>query len=691
MSPEQARGKTVDKRADIWAFGAVLYEMLTGRKPFEGATVSDMLAAVLTREPDWSALPPATPPGVRRLLRLCLEKDAKKRLHDIGDAWLFAADGPGPSAVDARLRFGWLSVAAIALAAAGIAVLVMWSLRARTVPSPTRKFEFAIDRLDPATAPSISPDGRKILYVAGGSLWVRELDRGGDREVVHESAPQFPIWSPDGAQIAYVAKAKLWKVPISGGAPSVIAPASFREMGLNAGAVWMEDGRIVFAPAATGYGLLAVSADGGDLRPILERDKNKEEDLHKPSLLPGGPRDSVHQRPCGWRTVRDGGPLGQHPQSGPGAEGRPTGLPRVFADGAHPLLPEDDLDGRDLGCSRSRWRSWKRPASPSSSPETRTGRASPRTGCLSSRARRSTSSSWRSWTRVDESSATSVLPVEFRRISGPRFRPMAAGSLSAPRTRTKAGTSTFAISTRSDLTRLTIGSAGRCDADMASFWRPGDLAATASRLDKDGIRRTRFGRHWPGASARRRCVIRRRLTGRQNPPLHPAAAQHRIRPSPASFGERASLRRKSRARFWKRRSTSHLLGSRPTGTSWRTSRTMETSITSTSGRFRPARSDGRASFEGGWWPAWSRSGNRLFYVHDDDLMEVTISTTPSLKLGAPRRLFSGKEAGLLVEGRFFDISSAGSFAFVRAIKSEHPPTLTVVENWLTDFRDRPKK
>src|SRR5262245_14805468 len=184
MSPEQARGKKVDKRSDVWAFGALLYEMLTGRRLFDGETVSDVLAAVLTRQPEWTALPPATPARVRRLLERCLERDPKLRLRDIGEARIALASAgtfadavaaPAPASIGAR---AWLA------AAAGIAaaiVLVAGYERFRPTAAaelPVRKLDLAADGLLYSAfgrSPVIAPDGQRVVYSTSDRLWVREL------------------------------------------------------------------------------------------------------------------------------------------------------------------------------------------------------------------------------------------------------------------------------------------------------------------------------------------------------------------------------------------------------------------------------------------------------------------------------------------------------------------------------------
>ena len=208
MSPEQARGKPVDKRADIWAFGVVLYEMLTGTKLFTGETVSDVLAAVLTREPELSKLPPATPGSVRRLLSRCLTKDPNERLHDIVDARLELADTQTePSSVpdvSSRTRLlGWVAAGILTFALA----LVLGFRADRKAP------EMRVEINTPPTTDlislAISPDGRTITFVASTDdvpqLWIRPLQTGEARPLRDTEGASYPFWSPNGRRIGFFA------------------------------------------------------------------------------------------------------------------------------------------------------------------------------------------------------------------------------------------------------------------------------------------------------------------------------------------------------------------------------------------------------------------------------------------------------------------------------------------------------
>jgi Tol biopolymer transport system component/tRNA A-37 threonylcarbamoyl transferase component Bud32 len=261
MSPEQARGVMVDKRADIWSFGVVLLEMLTGRAPFSGETLSDTLAAVLRAEFDWSALPADTPPGVRRLLRRCLERDRKIRLRDIGDARADLDEPPSAAPAAAPSRNPRWLVAALALALLVAAALALVHFR-ETEPPPPAMARFDLP-LPPKTSfgqhVSISPDGHWIAFVAaaeGGSvlIWVRPVDGLEARALPGTDNAGYLFWSPDSRSIAYWAAGKLKRVEATGGPVQTICDATFA-----LGGAWSREGFIVFGSNTQGLSIVPVS------------------------------------------------------------------------------------------------------------------------------------------------------------------------------------------------------------------------------------------------------------------------------------------------------------------------------------------------------------------------------------------------------------------------------------------------
>ena len=297
MSPEQARGKPVDKRADVWAFGALLYEMLTGRRLFGGETVSDVLAAVLMREPDWAALPASTPAPVRRLIARCLDRDPRKRLRDVGEARLLLeaplAGEAAPAASPGRPlagRVGWAVAAVLAVAAAALG----WRVLAPAPRPPLLRFTIssasgaAIDAA--AGSSAISPDGRRVVFVGTDTegkqgLWIQELDQVRARLLAGTGGASYPFWAPDSRRVAFFAKGKLHKVSLADGRVEAICDAMEAR-----GGSWGRTGTIVFAPAV--YGVLsAVPEGGGTPTPATRIENPKEEISHRfPAFLPDGRR-----------------------------------------------------------------------------------------------------------------------------------------------------------------------------------------------------------------------------------------------------------------------------------------------------------------------------------------------------------------------------------------------------------------
>jgi hypothetical protein len=245
MAPEQARGAVVDKRADIWAFGCVLYEMLTGRKAFQGETTSDILASVLKEEPDWSAVPVKA----QRLLRVCLNKDPNRRLRDIADASLVLEDTP-EGALGRRNQWPWVLVFLVASALLGL-------LYFRRMPEPAPIVRFTIEppakTILPAGAfPVVSPDGQHIAFVVSGAdgrtqIWVRAAAVPALQFLPGTEGAFLPFWSPDSRQIGFFAQGKLKRVERTGGIAQVLA-----DVDGPLGGTWSRNGTILFAVRGSG-------------------------------------------------------------------------------------------------------------------------------------------------------------------------------------------------------------------------------------------------------------------------------------------------------------------------------------------------------------------------------------------------------------------------------------------------------
>jgi serine/threonine-protein kinase len=300
MSPEQAAGKPIDRRADIWSFGVVVWEMLTGIRLFNGETVSHTLADVLRAEIDFARLPPATPEAVRDLLGRCLDRDSRRRLRDVGEARLTIEDAlsgrvsdaslspasPGASASSWRRALPWsVAIACVVALGATVAMWAPWRSEIHT-GKPLQRFnvDFGAD-VDISNAPgagsriALSPDGSRLVYMSNRRLFVRRLDRGEVTELKGAEGANAPFFSPDGRWIGFTANGKLLKMPAEGGSPATICDA-------GGSGTWGDDGTIV-AVLRDRTGLFRVAATGGTPTRLTKLEAG--EAVHSwPQSLPGG-------------------------------------------------------------------------------------------------------------------------------------------------------------------------------------------------------------------------------------------------------------------------------------------------------------------------------------------------------------------------------------------------------------------
>ncbi len=307
MSPEQARGKPVDGRTDVWAFGVLLWEMLTGRTLFAGETLTDVIAAVVTQDLDLEALPEATPPAVRRLLERCLRKDPRRRLPDMGAARLELEDvlsgaGGDPAPVPAptplaasrfRRRDGLWAVGL--LLTAGLA-LVLGSLLRTPEAAPGPATHLVVETGDDLSfvgqdLAAVSPDGRHVAFTAASadgshSLWMRALDTPGPQAIPGTEGATAPFWSPDGRFVAFATGGDLKRITLDGGPAQRVCTLPQPRL---LGGTWSEDGTVVFAAGRPRARLYVVPAGGGEATPLTTHDASRGETGHAwPWLLPDG-------------------------------------------------------------------------------------------------------------------------------------------------------------------------------------------------------------------------------------------------------------------------------------------------------------------------------------------------------------------------------------------------------------------
>jgi len=295
MSPEQARGKAVDKRTDIWAFGCVLYELLTGKPAFHGEDITEILAAVVKSEPDWTALPAPLPGKCRDLLRHCLQKDRRLRLRDAGDAQIEIQEAIAAPKDSSATHAGPASASKLLLAAGTMAALlaVLFGVAAWGWWRSARPVERALVRLDVDLGPDVSlgssygadailsPDGARIVYVSQGRLFARRLDQPNATELAGTQGAYAPFFSPDGQWLGFFSALKLQKISVEGGSAISLCDAPF-----GVGGSWGEDGNIVAALGGGGV-LSRIPSDGGPPTPVTVL-QNGEATHRWPQILPGG-------------------------------------------------------------------------------------------------------------------------------------------------------------------------------------------------------------------------------------------------------------------------------------------------------------------------------------------------------------------------------------------------------------------
>ena len=340
MSPEQARGRAVDKRADIWAFGCVLYEMLTGRQAFEGETITDTLAAILRAEPDWSLLPAGTPSSIRSLLLRCFKKNPRQRLRDIGDARIEIQNelsGEKASEVALEAAAGeqpiWQKTLPWVVVALLVVAVVVLALQQGGGSSDDAKVshlaailpeDLELD-LSPETNIALSPDGKSLVFAANSErttqLYLRQLDGLEVIPITGTEGASNPFFSPDGNSVGYFSGGKLRRISLQGGVQQTLADAPN-----NRGGAWASDDQIIYSPEYTS-GLMSIPAEGGVPEVLTAPDTANGERTHRwPFVLPGGKAVLF--------TIGQAGTPGYYEDSPIGVFSRETGKRKTVFEGA---------------------------------------------------------------------------------------------------------------------------------------------------------------------------------------------------------------------------------------------------------------------------------------------------------------------------------------------------------------------
>jgi serine/threonine protein kinase len=694
MSPEQARGKSVDRRADIWAFGSVLYEMLTGKQVFSGEDTSHTMAAVIMKDPDWSPLPASTSAAIRKLLMRCLMKDPKQRLQAIGEAriTLEAAwggsdssaetipgkndpDTPSPSVL---MRF---ALAASVIVVAAIASLAGWRFRPIVEP-PLLKFSMPLQNQDwQLSWPRISPDGKKIVYRADNQLWLRDLSDLQPRALPNTTGALVPFWSPDSSFVAYFKDQQLCKLSVAGGGETPVAEFEGRLTG-GVGADWGPDDQILFTTGENN--IYGVSAKGGKPEAILAPLKDVETDLHEPHILPGnrGILFVPHltgQGPESLAVWSNG--KRKHIFRGEGAR---IGWP-VYAPSGHILFRrEGDHPGL-----------WAIPFSLSKLEITGEPFLVAADGGAPSVSANGT------LVYVDRLSAIKYQLVSVDRtgkilqaIGAPQivlFNPQLSpdGRMVAVSTRTTGTLNIWIL----DIARGTFTRLPSQGANLTVAWSPD-------------------GKWIAYAETTKRQILRRRVDSSGEEEVLDEGAE----PSFFADGKSLTYVTGSRTKGFQIRRV-FFEGDRKPLTLYYSSAELSRPVASPDGRYFAftSKESGReeiyvkpvsggegktqVSSNGGYAPVWSRRGDRIVYKEGDFLMEVAVHSVPPLSLNAPHKLFDSTASGLTARRDFgYDVAPDGEhFIFVQSVFAQTPGSkqpaavnLNVVQNWFAEFKDRQK-
>jgi Tol biopolymer transport system component len=627
MAPEQARGHVVDKRADVWAFGALLYEMLTGTRAFGGDTISDTVAAVLKSEPDWTLVSSSTPYLARRVLMNCLRKDPRERLADVHDARLDLADAllhGDASAPAQQRRFAWqlASLAGVAIvviaAAIGVAWTGAWSSRA-PMTGVIRSSLLVADQPAVNNSPAIAPDGGSIVYSAAQQrgLWLRRLDETAWRFLAGTEGANRPFWSPDSSQIAYFARGKLRSIHIASGVVKdiVAAPSFF-------GGAWSSADVIIFGLQGNG-GLQRVAIGDGVATQLTSIDSS--EIAHRwPFFFPDGQHFGyVSQRDDGYQLMV-GSLNGDAPAAVTAVESSVAFAPPdivLIARGGNLFAHRFDIRGRNLSAAGV-----KIAEEVGVSPTRETWVSVSATGALIYLPPRSLPRGRLAW--VDRAGRVEYLPLPEGPYGEPALSP--DGSKVALSVREVSGAELWLY----DIDRITFGRRTFTRASTFAMWSPdgrrlsythyiaqsgplmqmaadgsGEPEMLVSSVDQPGVK---VVTSWLADGTlifqRNADLMIRRPDGSIQPLLATAAAEGEGRLSPDNH--------------------------------WLAYTSDETGSGNVFVQSYPlGRGKWQISSAGGAQPMWAPDGRELYFINDNRMMVVAFELAPTFKPGVPRVLF----------------------------------------------------
>ena len=685
MSPEQARGKPVDKRTDIWAFGVVLYEMLTGKMAFQGEDLSLTLAAVMKENPNWEVLP-QTPRPIENLLKRCLDRDQIHRLRDIGEARVAIQDyvaDPSAYEVDVVAEQPpiplWRQPTAITAVALTLVIglSAAWLLKpAPPLPEPPLR-KLTLEWGEDIRRPEVSPNGRHVAYLRGpgglGGLWIRDLDREESRQIVPEGMVSRPFWSADSRLIGFVLDEGLKKVSLQGGPAATLCRVS----GPMRGATWSPDGAsIVFAAFSPTPGLYEVPAQGGEPKLLFEPEEDR---YRQPRFLPsqsGG-------RKLLYVVVSSGqNQIVAHDLETGQKELLTSGADPFFAATGHILYRSVDLSGV-----------WAVPFSI----ETLQATGEP----FPVRENASHHSVSRDGTLVFLGGGSRMQQLVWQDRTGSNL-----GAIGQPQERIRAP----ALSP--DGSRVAVVGMENGNYDV---WVHDIVRGLKTRVTSDPAREDRpnwlpSGDEISFAFPRNGTVdiFMKSADGRGEAQVLVATPSWEF-PYDWTPDENYMIFDQFHPG---RRMDLYYLRRDKDGSGYESIVFSETEFDELSpkispdGRFVAYESDESGSYEvyvqpfpegpgrpqvsskGGRQPRWSRDGTEIFYVEGDALMAVPVSTTPTFSAGRATQLFQGKGA-FADRGHSYDVSPDGKkFVIIELMQGGRPPAIQVVENWYEEFRER---